>query len=85
MQGTIHSILARFPEREFEVHRRFRQDPRFRSVCADYEEAAAALRHWQAVQLQHRVAEYRSFLGELEAEILAHLAHPPSDDPLQSA
>ena len=36
----IGSIIARFPQRELEIRRRCGQDPRFASVCKDYEEAA---------------------------------------------
>lgn len=76
----IRSIVARFPQRELEIRRRCARDTRFRSVCVDYEEAAAALRHWQQVSgaEEEKVEEYRSFLGELEAEILAHLERAAS-------
>jgi hypothetical protein len=74
----ISSIVARFPQRELDIRRRCSRDAHFRSVCVDYEEAAAALRHWQKVAKEgdRRVEEYRQFLGELEAEILAELGRP---------
>jgi hypothetical protein len=80
----IRSIVARFPQRELEIRRRCSHDAHFRSVCADYEEAAMALRYWQeraregARESDQRVSEYASLLGELEAEILSQLDHPPS-------
>ncbi|MGE3990843.1 hypothetical protein [Pseudorhodoplanes sp.] len=74
----IVSIVARFPGREFEIRQRCIRDPEFRSVCADYEEAAAALQHWQKAEAEadRRVEEYRSLLEELGAEILAQLDRP---------
>lgn len=75
----IRSIVARFPRRELEIRGRCARDADFRSICTEYEEAATALRHWQkrakegAKEGEQRVEEYTSFLGELEAEILAHL------------
>jgi hypothetical protein len=74
----IFSIVERFPQREFEIRQRCARDDQFRSVCLDYQEAAAALRHWRkaAKEGDQRVAEYTHFLGELEAEILAQLDSP---------
>lgn len=74
----IRSIVDRFPQREFDIRRRCSHDAHFRSVCADYEEAAAALRHWRKVAREgdRKIAEYTQFLGELEAEILAQLDRP---------
>ncbi len=71
----VRSILARFPQRELDIRRRCADDAHFRAVCRDYEEAAAALRYWQSVSSDYapRVEEYRNFLVELEAEILARL------------
>ena len=78
---NIRSIVARFPEREFDIRRRCARDTRFNSICSDYEEAARALSHWQKIALEgdrkkradRIVEEYANLLDELEAEILAHL------------
>lgn len=50
-------------------------DADFSSICANYEEAAAALRHWQKVAKDgdRRVKDYTDIVGELETEILAQL------------
>ena len=77
----IRSIIVRFPQREFDIRRRCVRDTHFRSICQDYEEAASALCYWQKAaqtgdqrrEADRKVEEYTSFLGELEAEILAHL------------
>jgi hypothetical protein len=76
----ILSIVARFPQREFEIRRRCMDDADFRSICANYEEAAAALRHWQKVAKDgdRRVKDYTDIVGELETEILAQLDRPSS-------
>jgi hypothetical protein len=77
----IRSIVVRFPQRELDIRRRCARDTHFKSICQDYEEAARALRYWQKAaqagdrkkEADRKVEEYGSFLGELEAEILAHL------------
>ncbi len=73
--GQIPSIVARLPQRELEIRRRCAQSVQFRSVCADFEEAAKALRYWQGAGRggDRMVEEYIELLGELEAEILAQL------------
>lgn len=55
-------------------------DAGFSSICADYEEAAVALRYWQTLIDKggrkpdiRMIAEYQELIGELEAEILAWL------------
>jgi hypothetical protein len=77
---NIRSIIARFPVRELDIRRRCARDARFRSVCTDYEEAAAALRYWKKVATEgdRKAEEYSNFLTELESEILDRLDHPAS-------
>jgi hypothetical protein len=78
----IRSIVTRLPQRELDIRRRSACDADFRSICMDYEEAARALRYWREVahagdrkkEADRNVAEYESFLDELEAEILVHLS-----------
>lgn len=71
----IRSLVARFPQRELDIRRRCARDAHFRSICADYEEATAALHHWQKVGKgeDRRVAEYAAFVEDLETEILDQL------------
>lgn len=78
----VRSIVARFPQRELDIRRCWARDAWFRSVCADYEEAAVALRHWQKVagEGNRKAEEYANFLGELEAEILAQLDRSASSN-----
>lgn len=72
---NCRSISARLPQYQFEIRRRCARDEYFRSVCADYEAATAALSRWLAggENAMPKVAEYRQMLVELEAEILALL------------
>lgn len=71
----IRSLVARFPQRELDIRRCCARDSHFKAICADYEEAAAALRYWQkaADDGGRKVGDYAAFLGELEAEILDQL------------
>jgi hypothetical protein len=75
----FRSIIERLPQRELDIRRRYGRDEQFRSVCADYEEAVAALRHWRSLaeQTETKVEEYAGILKELEAEILSRLDRPP--------
>ncbi len=61
-------------------------DAGFSSICADYEEAAEALRYWQTlIEKGGRkpdtrvIAEYQELIGELEAEILGWLDRVRTD------
>ena len=77
---SFRSIVARFPQREFDVRRRCAHDAHFRSICRDYEEATAALRRWQNAGANggQKAADYARFLDDLELEILALLDEPAS-------
>ena len=68
----LAALLSRFPDREFAIRRLHRTDAGFRSVCDDYEEAAAALSRWEgsAGADAPRVADYRRLCTELESELL---------------
>ena len=74
---NIWSLVARFPERELDIRRRYARDVHFRAVCADYEEASTALAYWKKIAKEgdRKLAEYSNLLDELEVEILAQLDH----------
>ena len=77
--GCYRSIVAKLPQHEFDVRRQCGLDNNFRSICMDYEEAAAALRLWQSIDAgDEKAEEYEVIMGELEKEILALL------EPLES-
>lgn len=75
--GGFRSIVARFPDLELDIRRRCAGDAHFRSICSDYEEAAAAFRHWRTVAPagDRRAEDYRTILAELETEILDRLGN----------
>lgn len=79
LMEEVRSIVARFPQRELEIRRRYARNAQFRSVCADHEEATRALRHWQqAAKIgdskgYRKVADYEQLVAELEQEVLAYL------------
>lgn len=69
------AIVARFPALELDIRRLCGRDDTFRSVCADYQEAATAFLRWSTIagEGDGKVEGYRSLVGELEAEILSEL------------
>jgi hypothetical protein len=70
MQG-VSTLVSRFPQHELAFHRLWARDDRFREVCADYEAALAALRHWECLEAAPaRAREYRTLVTELEEEIM---------------
>lgn len=70
MQG-VSTLVTRFPQHELAIHRLWARDEGFREVCADYEAALAALRHWECLESAHlRAREYRLLVTELEEEIM---------------
>jgi hypothetical protein len=71
--------VARLPEYELDIRRRCVRDDDFKAVCADYEEAVAALRRLRAFcgAKDPKAEEYDSLLGELEVEIVAKLKERP--------
>lgn len=73
--GGVRHIVARLPQKEFDLRRLFARDEQFRSICLDFEEAARAFRRWQdATGGQSKAEHYLKIMDELEAEILELLA-----------
>lgn len=78
----IRSIVARLPQRELDIRRRWSRDAQFRCACSDYQEAVRALRYWQHKEAEgggRMVKEYSELLDELEAEILTLLDRSIAD------
>ncbi|MER2507876.1 hypothetical protein [Amaricoccus sp.] len=67
----IVHVLSQFPSAELAIHRFYARDADFRSICDDYEEALAALRHWQGDAA--RATDFQRLATELESEIAAFL------------
>jgi hypothetical protein len=69
-------LMRRFPYLEKAIEDRFAASPEFRSLCADYVDAADALvRVEDSLDpvIHSRIAEYRRLVRSLEAEILVEL------------
>jgi hypothetical protein len=78
MASKVAAVVARFPDRELAIHRRFARDPKFEEICEDYTDALEALRHWEGAGLAGaaRAEDYRRIRDELEVEILGVLDGP---------
>ena len=64
-------LESHFSDCSLKIRRLLRDDPDFRELCDDYEDAANALQFSLSPQgrSEKRAREYRSLVAELEAEI----------------
>ena len=78
MTSKTAAVVARFPERELEIHRQYARDPKFQEICEDYSDALVELRHWEGAGPAGatRAEDFRRIRDELEAEILGVLDGP---------
>jgi uncharacterized protein YdcH (DUF465 family) len=77
MDEEVRAAVRRFPARRAAIEALAARDEGFRSLCADFAEAEATLRHWEgeASPARERLcSEYRQFVQELADEIEAALA-----------
>ena len=71
---AYHELTRKFPRAQLAIHRRCLQDPEFRAICEDYEDAAAALAKWKTAEGNGtKVTQYRELLSDLEQELLEKL------------
>ena len=87
-RGAAHGLLQRFPEHWDSIVDLRQSSLAFRSLCADYDAASAALRYWQDAtdaRAKKRAAEYRELLEELEREALRYLGETPAMGHLRKA
>jgi len=76
MDEEVHAAVRRFPDRRVGIEALAARDEEFRSLCADFGDAEAALRHWEAATSPVRdqlCSEYRQLVQELADEIEAAL------------
>jgi len=68
-------LESHFPDRSLTIGRLLRDDPDFRELCDDYEDATSALNFWLSPpgRSETRARGYRELVVELEAEIEATL------------
>lgn len=72
MEGARFAhVLSRFPSDELAIHRLYARDAAFRGICNDYEEAIAALGHWQDDPI--RGGDFRRLAAEIEDELAEFL------------
>jgi hypothetical protein len=70
----LATLIGRHPLREFELHRSYACDEKFREACDDYEDARTAQGYWKTSGGHPaRALEYAELVADLEAEILARL------------
>lgn len=71
----LRNLEQRFSEHAQAIRHRMRDDASFRELCADYEDAAAALAYWLSPpqRSEKRARDYRDLVSELETEIEAAL------------
>ena len=68
---TLH-IHERFPGEIHAINKLMVENPRFNSLCEDYEICINALKHWaqsKAPEARMRQLEYETLANELEEEI----------------
>jgi len=76
IQTSLFSVFEKFPDHKKAIGRIFRKSEPFQTLCEDYQDCAAALRHWEnsdSEQAALRREEYAALLQDLEKEILQFL------------
>ncbi len=71
-RARLHPVLKRFPKERAALQRLFRENPSFQSLCDDYRDCLAALRHWEESDSGEAPAlakTYAELMGELEQEV----------------
>ena len=72
----LFSVLKRFPERQDNAKRLFKESESFQTMCEDYLKCVKALDHWNQSEIDIaplRRAEYTALMQELEEEIFQKL------------
>lgn len=72
MDEALLAAAQRFPGRQRTLEALAARDESFRSLCADFAEARAALQRWQASAAavrERRCAEYEELIESLAGEI----------------
>lgn len=72
MDEEVRAAVRRFPAHGVVIEALAARDEGFRSLCADFADAEAALRHWEVAPSPARdrlCSEYRQLVEELAEEI----------------
>jgi hypothetical protein len=76
MDHGVLIAIQRFPARQRAIEELAARDEDFRSLCADFAEAQAALRRWEeppSAIREKRRSEYQTLVEELAGEIAGAL------------
>jgi hypothetical protein len=76
MDESLLTAVQRFPDRQRALEALAGCDESFRSLCADFADAQAALRRWEesaSAVREQRCAEYEELVESLAAEIASTL------------
>jgi hypothetical protein len=76
MDTITGTVRARFPDRSHAIEELARSNDDFRSLCADFTDVEAAIKHWEHADSafrDERCAEYRELREDLGREIRAFL------------
>lgn len=77
MDEDVLATMRHFPHQAWAIEGLARRDETFRSLCADFALAQAALQRWQSSDASvrdQRCAEYEDLIRDLTGEITAALA-----------
>jgi hypothetical protein len=70
--SKLQPVMDRFPGKKATLQRLFQESSSFQSLCDDFRDCLAALRHWEQSVSEEAAAlakSYAELLGELEQEI----------------
>jgi hypothetical protein len=74
----LAAVMKGFPEHNAALQRLFLANPSFQSLCGDYADCLAALKHWEqsnAKEAPDMRGAYVDLLGELEQEVRQYLEY----------
>ena len=70
--SKLQPVMDLFPGKKATLQRLFQESSSFQSLCGDFRDCLAALRHWEQSASEEAPAlakSYAELLGELEQEI----------------
>ncbi len=74
----LAAVMKGFPEHNAALQFLFQANRSFQSLCEDYADCLAALKHWEqstAKEAPDMCGAYADLLGELEQEVRQYLEH----------
>jgi hypothetical protein len=71
--AALRLLTHKYPEKEMQLHRLYRGNDEFRSLCDDYLAAVKASEFWGTAGNTCRAEEYRLLADELQSLVLETL------------